>query len=142
MALVSKEAREQKVLEMLQYLPNLEAVDPVLAAAIIEELGLKDKLQPNSPDVTRAKRMLALIRQADFERVIPFPEDDPYIFHDLLVAEFKSDAFYNLNQQQQGILLGMIQIYKQAVEQREKQRMKMEQIAMNMQNGGGQGPPQ
>lgn len=131
MALVSKEAREQKVLEMLQYLPNLEAVDPVLATAIIEELGLKDKLQPNSADVTRAKRMLALIRQGDFQRVIPLPEDDPYVFADLLIQEMKSDAFYNLDQVQQQILLALIDIYKEAIKQREEQQMRMQQAMMS-----------
>jgi hypothetical protein len=143
LALVSKEAREQKMIEVLQYLPNLATAPIELRNAMFEELGLKKTLQPQGPDINRAKRMLAWIRQGDYDRVIPFPEDDPYIFNEVLVAEMKSDAFYNLDEQQQKILLGMIEQYKKMIERREQQMMalQMQMGQMGGPQGGGQGGP-
>lgn len=135
LALVSKEAREAKMLEFMQYAPGIMTLPVELRVAIFEELGLKNKLQPQSADVTRAKKMLGLIRQGDFDRVIPFDEDDPYVFYDLFVEEMKSDAFFNLDNQQQALLLGLIDVYKRKVEVREQQKMKMQQM-MAMMTGG------
>ena len=134
MALSSKEAREQKILEFMQYLPNLMAVPTTLRTAIFDELGLKNQIEPQGPDVQRAKRMLSWIRQGDFTRVIPFVEDDPYVFYEIFTTEIKKDGFYNLNQQQQMMIIALIDTYKQRIEAMELQQMKLQQ----MMQGGGQ----
>ena len=55
MALVSKEAREAKMIELLQYIGNLATVDdPALKQAILDELGIKRDLQPSGDDAHRA----------------------------------------------------------------------------------------
>lgn len=137
LALVSKEAREQKMIEVLQYLPNLMTVPVELRSAIFDELGLKDKVQPQGADVERAKRMLSWIRQGDFDRIIPFPEDDPYVFHNLFVEEYKSEGFWNMDSQQQQLLLKLIEAYKQQIEQRERQQLLMMQLTGGFGGGGG-----
>lgn len=136
MALVSKEAREQKMLEFMQYLPSLMAAPIQLRSVIFDELGISKKVEPQGPDVQRAKRMLSWIRQGDFDRIIPIPEDDPYVFYDIFVAEMKDDAFWNLNFQQQTLLLKLIDAYKQKIEEIEIQKMKMQQLMMGAQGGG------
>jgi hypothetical protein len=137
LALVSKEAREQKVIEIMQYLPNLMSAPPSLQNAIFEELGLAKKLQPQGADINRVKRLMAYIRQGEYDRVIPFPEDDPYIFFDLLSQEMKQDSFYNLDNQQQQVLIGLMEMYKLKIQELEAQKLKM-QMMMMQQGGGGQ----
>lgn len=136
-ALSSKEAREQKMIEVMQYLPNIMSVPPHLRAAFWDELGLTNKIEPQGPDVQRAKRMLAWIRQGDFARVIPYVEDDPYVFYDILTSELKTDAFFNLGIQQQQLMLGLIDLYKKKIEEIEAQQMRMQQMLMQQQGGGG-----
>lgn len=138
LALVSKEARQQKMLEVLQYLPNIASVQPEIRSAILDELDLKEKIVPQGADIARAKRMLSWIRQGDFDRVIPFPEDDPYVFYELFVAEMKSDAFFNLDEIQQKMVIALIDIYKQQIQFREEQQLKMQQAIMMAQNPQGQ----
>jgi len=141
LALVSKEAREQKMLEVLQYLPNIASAQPEVRNAVLEELGLASKIVPQGADITRAKRMLSWIRQGDFDRVIPFPEDDPFVFYELLVAEMKADSFFNLDDMQQKIVIALIDVYKQQIEFRQQQQMQMQQAMMEAQGGGGGGQP-
>ena len=142
MALVSKEAREAKMLEFMQYAPGLMALPPQLRMAIFEELGLDKKVEPQGPDVQRAKRILSWIRQGDFDRVYPMHEDDPYIFYEIFVNEMKTDAFYNLDEQQQTVLFGLVDLYKQQIEQIEKQQQKMLEMQAAAEQGGGGGPVQ
>jgi hypothetical protein len=148
MALTSKEAREAKALEVMQYAPGLMTLPLQLRQALVEELGFKKSLAPQGPDVERAKRMLSWIRTGQFDRLIPYPEDDPYVMMEILTEEMKSDAFQDLSEQQQMVLMQLIEIYKQAVQRMEAAKM---QMAMMMgqapgqggQGGGGQGgaPP-
>lgn len=134
MALVSKEAREAKMIEVLRYLPNLQAIEDVgLRQAILDELGLKKAIMPNGPDVNRARKMISLIKQGRFERVTFMPEDDPYIFHALLVNETKSDGFIDLPEEQQQMLVAMIELYDRQIKLREMQQMQMMQQQMMMQ---------
>lgn len=133
MALVSKEAREAKMIEVLQYLPNLQAIEDIgLRQAILDELGLKKALMPSGPDVNRAKKMVSLIKQGRFDRIMMMPEDDPYIFKALLVNEAKSDGFIDLPPEQQQMLIQLIEVYTQQVQLRELQQkqMMMEQLMM------------
>ena len=138
MALVSKEARQAKALEFMQYAPGLISLPGPLREAILEEMDFAKGLKPHGPDIDRAKRLLAYIRQGDFERVIPFPEDDPYIFHDVLVQEQKSEAFWDLNEEQQNLIIGLINVYKQMIQFREEQALRLQQM-MGGPAGGGNG---
>ncbi len=141
MALVSKEAREAKAIEFLQYAPGLMALPLGLRQAIIEELGFDNSLNPQGPDVTRAKRMISWIRQSQFERVIPMPEDDPYVFFEIIKEEAQSESTWDMDQMQQTYLYGMLDIYKEQIQIREQAQMQM-QMAMEESGGGGQsGPP-
>ena len=137
MALSSKEARQAKAIEMVQYASGLEAMDPLLKAKVLEEIGYEDTLIPAGPDVERVKRIMAWIRQEAYKMIVPMPEDDPFIFYGMLAEEMKSEAFHNLNEQQQMILLALVDLYKKQVEQRQIQMMQ-QQIMMQQ---GGPAPP-
>jgi hypothetical protein len=130
LALVSKEARAAQMIEILQYLPALMAVqDFGLRQAILDELGLKKAILPNGPDVNRAKKMISLIKNDRMDRVVQIPEDDPEIFHAMLVNEIKEDGFMDLPPKQQQFMIGLVEIYKRAIELRQMQQ----QIAMQNQ---------
>jgi len=143
MALVSKEAQEQKALEIMQYAPGLVNLPPTLREALMSKLGYEDSMKPQGPDIERVKRVLSYIRQEDYEWIVPMPEDDPYIFWDFLVQEVKSESFRDYNQDQQLVLLGLIDTYKQQIEMREQvmmqQQMLMAQSGVPPQGQGGQG---
>jgi hypothetical protein len=131
MALVSKEAREAKMIEVLQYLPNIVGIPDVgLQQAMFEELGLKKALIPSGPDINRAKKMLSYIKNGRHDLVTPLEEDTPEIFLAVFVNELKSDTFIDLPQEQQAVIIGMIDIYKRQVALR---MMAQQQMAMNQQ---------
>jgi hypothetical protein len=142
MALVSKEAREAKMLELLQYLPNLNAIEDIgLRQAMLEELGLKSALMPSGPDVNRAKKMVSLIKQERFDRIVMMPEDDPYIFKALLVNESKLDGFIDMPLAQQEMIINLIKVYGQQIQLRElqqQQAMIANAELMAALKGGGQ----
>jgi hypothetical protein len=142
MALSSKEARQAKAIEMIQYAQGLENMDPALRAKILTEMGYEDTMIPQGVDVERGKRIMAWIRQGAFERIVPFPEDDPFILYQMFVDEMKSDAFHNLEEEQQMMLLTLIDLYRQQIEMRQEQQMRqqmeMMEVQMKMQGGGGQ----
>jgi hypothetical protein len=141
MALVSKEAREAKALQFLQYGPALMQMPVGIRDTIVETLGFESGLKPQGPDVDRAKRMLAYIRQGNFDRVIPFAEDDPFVFYEIFLAEYKAEAFWDYNEQQQNLILGLVDIYKKQVDFRQEQAMKMQMMMSQAGGGGGEGPP-
>ncbi len=141
MALVSKEAREAKALEFLQYAPGLMSLPIGLRQAIIEELGFKDSLNPQGPDVERAKRMMSWIRQGQFERIIPFPEDDPRVFYELFKEYMQSDELWDLDENQQELVIKLVETYKKQVQIQEQQALQMQmmmaQMGQDPQQGGG-----
>jgi hypothetical protein len=133
MALVSKEAREAKMIEVLQYLPNIQTIEDIgLRQAILDELGLKKALMPSGPDVNRAKKVVSLVKQGLFDRITMMPEDDPYIFKALLVNESKSDGFIDLPPDQQGALIQLIDIYDRQIKLRELQEQQAMMAQMEM----------
>jgi hypothetical protein len=142
MALSSKEARQAKAIEMIQYASGLEGMDPVLRGKLLTEMGYEDTMIPQGVDVERGKRIMAWIRQSAFERVVPMPEDDPFILYQMFVDEMKSDGFHNLNEEQQMFLLVLIDLYKRMIEMRQeqamRQQMEMMELQMKMQGGGQQ----
>jgi hypothetical protein len=125
MALVSKEAKEAKAIEFMQYAPGLMQLPLQLRQAIIEELGYSKAMTPQGPDVERAKMLIQLIKQGEFERLHPFPEDDPYIFVEILANEMKSDSFWDMNQEQVQALLTLLDVYKKAIQRAEAAKLQM-----------------
>jgi hypothetical protein len=137
MALVSKEARQQRALEFIQYAQGMQGLSTGLQQNIIEELGFKTDLNPAGPDVDRAKAMIIWIKNKQFDRVVPFPEDNPYVFHELLVAELKDESYFDWDPESQGMLIQTIELYQQQIELIEKQQLAM-QKQMLEEGGGGQ----
>jgi hypothetical protein len=142
MALSSKEAKQAKAIELIQYSAGLQSMDPALRAKILDEMGYKDAMIPQGADVNRVKRIMSWIRQEAYKMIIPMPEDDPFIFYGMLVEEMKSDAFHNLNEQQQVMLLALIDLYKKQVERRQEQMMQQQMMMQQGGAGGGGGGQQ
>jgi hypothetical protein len=139
MALSSKEAKQAKAIELIQYASNLQGMPPALQARILEEMGYEDALIPQGADVARAKRIMAWVRQEAYQMIVPMPEDDPFILYGMFVEEMKSDGFHNLNEQQQMVLLALVDLYKQMSEQRQQEMMQMQMMQAQMQQAGGGG---
>ncbi len=142
MALSSKEAKQAKAIELVQYWTNMQGMPPGLQAKILDELGYEDAMIPQGADVSRGKRIMALIRQEAFEMIVPIPEDDPFILYGMFVEEMKSDGFHNLNEEQQTVLLALVDLYKEMAEQRQQEIMQMQLMQKQMEDGGGGGEPQ
>jgi hypothetical protein len=132
LALASKEAREAKMIEIMQYLPGLAAFDDInVRNAMLGELGLANALTPSGPDVHRCKRMIAMIKGRKYNGIglIPLREDDIHIFYNMLVGEMKSDWFTNADNDQRTILLRLIEVYRMKIEA-EQLMMQQQQMAM------------
>jgi hypothetical protein len=146
MALVSKEARQAKVIEIMQYLPNLMAIEDIaLRQAILDELDMKKALMPSGPDVQRAKKMISLIKNDRAKLVTMMDEDDPYVFHAIITNEMKQDGYISLPKHQQAALVQLQQVYKRMIELREQQQQMLMQQQMEMQmlmQAGAKGPDQ
>lgn len=142
MALVSKEARQAKVVEILQYLPNLMTIEDIgLRQAILDELDLKKALMPSGPDVNRARKNISLIRNNRTALVHILPDDDPYIHRAMLINEMKSDGFIDLGPEQQAAIIQLKDIYERQIKLREMAQQQMMEAQMQMQaaiGGGGQ----
>lgn len=132
-AITSKEAREAKALEAMQFAPGLMQLPQPLRLALLKEFGWDKSLTPQGPDVNRAKRMMAWIRQGDLGRIVPLPEDDPYVFYNIFVEALKAEEFVDLDPQQQQMVFALIDVYKQQIELREMQMAKI--MAMRAQAG-------
>lgn len=139
MALISKEAREAKAIEFLQYAASLMALPIGLRQAILDELGFKDSLNPSGPDVMRARHMLSLVRQGDFRYLIPFPEDDPAVFYEIFKEYKQTQEFFDLNMQQQEMVMKLMDAYKQQLVAQQQQAAEMQMKMMQMQGGQGGG---
>jgi hypothetical protein len=125
-ALVSKEAKRQMAIEFIQYSQHFTQLPLALQESLIEYLGWEIDLHPQGPDVNRAKDMISWIRQGEFERVIPFPEDDPYVFHETLVNASKEEGMFDWPQESQELLFQLIDLYKQQIEKIEQQQLQMQ----------------
>jgi hypothetical protein len=137
MALSSKEAKQARAIELIQFASGLQGMPAALQARILEEMGYEDALIPQGADVSRGKRLMAWIRQEAFEMIVPMPEDDPFILYGMFVEEMKSDGFHNLNEDQQLILLSLVDLYKQMAEERQQEIMQMQMMQAEMARGGG-----
>jgi hypothetical protein len=55
-------------------------------------------------------------------------EDNPYVLHEMLVREKQTETFWDLSNEQQTTLLALIQNYKQAIEFREAQQLRLQMM--------------
>jgi len=151
-ALMTKEAREARALEIANVAPQLMTLPFNVRNAIFDDLGLKKNMTPQGIDVDRARRILARIKQGDFRNLTPFVEDDPYVFFEIFKNEIKSPSFEDLEDDKQQIILAFMDQYKMEIQAREeanlRRAMMMGQIqgqgggaSPGMMGGGGQGGP-
>lgn len=133
MALSSKEARQAKAIELMQYSAGMAQMEPSLKARLLEEMGYKDALIPQGVDVSRGKRIMAWIRQGAYNMIRPMPEDDPFLLYGMFVDEMKSDSFNNLSEEQQLILLSVIDVYKKMSEQKQAEMIQQQMDLMAQQ---------
>lgn len=126
MAMVSKEAKQARAIEILQYGPGLVNMPITLQKKLMEELGFPDSMSPKSPDIQRAQILLSFIKSNNFELAIPFPEDDPYVIHEFLVEDMKAEAFMDYPQEQQAKLAELMDYYKTEIVRIEQAQLKMQ----------------
>jgi len=141
-ALLSKEAKEAKTLEFLQYAGNLMQLPFPLQQALLDRLGIDYPMQPQGIDVERIRRMISWIKMGDFRRVIPMAEDDPFIAYELLVQETKKDSWWDLSPDQQNLIFQLMDKYKQMIEFRMIQQQLAQQGGAPPEGGGQGGAPQ
>jgi hypothetical protein len=126
MAMVSREAKTQRALEFIQYSPAFIQLPLTLRESLLDYLGFEADLRPQGPDINRAKDMVSWIEHGNHDLVIPFPEDNPYVFHEILVNKSKEESFIDWSEPSQVKLLEMMDLYQQQVELLEKQQIQMQ----------------
>lgn len=127
LALLSREAKQQRALEFLQYAPSFMQLPLVLREKLLDWLNFDADLKPQGPDINRCKSMIQWIKDSRFELAVPFPEDDPYVFHELMVAEMKSEEYLDWNLQSQQTLIQLMQYYQSQILIIERQKLAMQQ---------------
>ena len=141
-AFISKEARQAQAIEFIQYANNLVNLPPTLQQSLIEELGYSKSLNPQGPDIDRAKRLINWIKQRQFEFVWPMPEDNAPIILEFLIQAKKADSYWDFDESQALILDKLIQTYQQVIQMAQMQQMQMMQAQMMMQaQAQGKIPP-
>lgn len=135
-AMVSREAKQQRALELIQYGPNLASIGPGLRSKLISDLGWPDALVPQGADITRGRNLIHYIKTKRFELAIPLPEDDPYVIHEMLVNETKQPTFIDLENDVQRVFFMLVDKYKAMIEEIENARLQMQMQLGGM--GGGQ----
>jgi hypothetical protein len=126
MAMVSKEAKQARAIEILQYGPGLVNMPATLQKKLMDELGFPDSMNPKSPDIQRAQILLSFIKNNRFDLAIPFQEDDAYVIHEFLVEDLKTEAFYDYPQPQQMKLLELVDYYKTEIVRIEQAQLRMQ----------------
>jgi hypothetical protein len=139
-AMLSKEARQERALEVIQYAPGFVQLPNTLQAKLIDELGWPDTLSPKSPDIGRAQILMSFIKSNHFDLAIPMEEDDAEVIHDLLVEELKSESFFDYTPDQMNKLNELIQYYKQEIERIQRSQLQM-QFDLQQANNEAQGQP-
>ena len=141
-AMLSKEAKQARAVEVMQYAPGLVQLPITLQKKLMDDLGWPDSMAPKSQDIQRAQILLGFVKSNRFDLAIPFPEDDPYILHEFLVEELKSEGFIDLPIEQQQKILELISMYQQEIERIEKQQIKMQMDMAAATNEAAGGQPQ
>lgn len=135
-ALFSKEARQERAIEVIQYAPALVQLPLPLQKKLLEDLGWPDALSPKGADVSRARMLIEFAKQGRLELALPMPEDDPYTIHELLVAEIKSEAALDWDPETIQHLYQLIEYYREQIERIEMARQDMMMKMGAMQQGG------
>lgn len=135
-ALFTKEARQQRALEIIQYAPGLVQLPTPVQAKLMEDLGWPDLYVPKGEDVNRARMLIQFCKSKRFDLAIPIPEDDPYTIHEMLVAEVKSEGALNYEGEVIMALYGLIGHYRDAIQRAEQAKLQMQMQMMQMQGGG------
>lgn len=129
-AMVSREAQQQRAIEVLQYAQGLASLPPTLQAKIIDQLGWPDALTPKGADITRAQTLISFIKSNRFDLCIPFPEDDAYVLHEFLVEQLKKESTIDMSMEQVQKLVELIQYYEAEIQRIEMERIKFQQQMM------------
>lgn len=127
MAMISREAKQQRALELMQYAPGMAGLPPSLRAKLIDELGWPDAMTPQGADIDRARALIQYLKSKRFDLVVPMAEDDPYVIHEMLVDETKGQAFIDLENDVQMGFFKLIDMYKEQIEQIEAARLQFQQ---------------
>ncbi len=125
-AMGSREAKQARAIEIMQYAPGLVQLPITLQEKLVDDLGWPDTMQPKSQDIIRAKNLISYIKNDRFDLAIPFPEDDPYVIHDIFVEELKGDSFIDLPIDQQKKILELIEEYQREIERVERKQLQMQ----------------
>lgn len=139
LSMVSKEARQERAIEIIQYAPNLMQLPTAFRAKLIDELGWPDGLAPSGTAIKRARAMISYIKGKRFELAIPMPEDDAYAMHEMLVDETMNEAFIDLPSDVQIKFFELIEIYRQQIEEIEAAKLQF-QMMMSQAGGDAGGP--
>jgi intein/homing endonuclease len=105
MAYNAQEAKQARAVELLQYGQTLAEFPPTLRKS-----GYPDAFVPQGSDITRVQTLIGWVKQNRFDLVIPFREDDPYVFHEFLVEELKSEAFIDHSEDQKKAIMALIEL--------------------------------
>ena len=136
MSLLSKEALQQRALEIVNYGPNLVQLPVPVQARLLEDLGWPELLTPQGDDVNRARMIIQFTKDKKFELAVPMPEDDPYVLHDMLVSEIKSPGALNYDAQIFQHLLGLVEYYRGEVQKIERAKLQMMMVQQGAVAGG------
>lgn len=137
MAMFSKETKQQRAIEVIQYGPNLAGLPVQLQTKLLDDLGWPDVLSPQGDDVARARLLIQLSKDKRFDLAIPMAEDDPYVIHDLLSSDLKSEGAFNYPVDVYQHLTSLSDYYKGEIIKAEQAKLQMMQVAQ----GGGTLPP-
>ena len=132
-AMGSREAKQARAIEIMQYAPGLVQLPITLQEKLVDDLGWPDTMQPKSQDIIRAKNLISYIKNNRFDIAVPFKEDDPYVIHEILVEEAKTDAFIDLPLEQQVKIFELIDEYQREIERIERAQLKMQSEMAAMQ---------
>lgn len=125
-ALFSKEAKQERAIEVMQYAPGMVQMPAAFQAKLLEDLGWPDVLSPKGEDVSRARMLIQFAKSKRFDLAVPIPEDDPYIIHEMLVAEIKSEAALNYESDVLMVLYQLIAHYRDAIQRAEQAKLQMQ----------------
>lgn len=140
-AMVSKEAKQARALEIMQYAVGMKDLPITLQKRLMDELGFEDSMVPKSPDIGRAQILLSLIKSNRFELAIPFPEDDAAVVHEFLVEDMKSEAFFDYPVEQQQKIGELVAYYQAEIERIERANLQMQFDLAAAQNEAQGAPP-
>lgn len=126
MALMAREAKQERAMQVIQYGPALVQLPSALQAKLLNDLGWPDVLVPSGPDINRARAMIQYVKAKRFNLAVPMPEDDPYVMHDMLVVEIKNESFFDLSVEVQMKLYQLIEYYREQIKLIEQARLQQQ----------------